>query len=44
VDRWGDEFRRHGVPVGSRLLDEWIAARYRPGRRFGRYEVMERAR
>jgi hypothetical protein len=28
------------VPVGSRVLDTWIASRYAPGERFGRYEVM----
>ena len=30
------------VPVGSTLLDDWIAARYAPGARFGPYEVMRR--
>jgi hypothetical protein len=34
-------FRLH-VPVGSTLLDEWIAQHYEPGPRFGRYELMVR--
>ena len=42
LDHWGGVFRSHGVPVGSRVLDEWIKTRYRPGPRFGRYELMER--
>ena len=43
LDFWRREFQSHGVPVGSEILDAWIAAHYRPGPRFGRYEVMERA-
>lgn len=30
------------VPVGATLMDEWIAERYEPGRRFGRYELLRR--
>jgi hypothetical protein len=41
-----DEFKRRvqdaGVPVGSGLLDEWVARHYDPGLRFGRYELMRR--
>jgi hypothetical protein len=28
------------VPVGSTIIDDWIAGRYEPGVRFGSYEVM----
>jgi hypothetical protein len=28
--------------VGATLMDEWIAERYEPGRRFGRYELLRR--
>jgi hypothetical protein len=44
LDRWRGIFQGHGVPVGSRLLDDWIASRYRDGQRYGRYEVLERIR
>jgi hypothetical protein len=44
LDRWGRIFQSHGVPVGSDLLDEWLARRYEPGPRFGRYEVMRARR
>ncbi len=40
LDFWGREYRRHGVPVGNRLLDEWLAGEYEPRARFGPYEVM----
>ena len=28
------------VPVGATLMDEWIAQRYEPGRRYGSYELL----
>ena len=40
LDRWGDIYRSHGVPVGSRLLDEWVGEHYRPVMRIEAYEVM----
>jgi len=43
LDHWGDVYRSHGVPVGSRLLDEWVGEHYRPGRRIGVYELMRPA-
>jgi len=42
LDRVGADFRAHGVPVGSTLLDEWIARHYDGGERYGMYEVMQR--
>jgi hypothetical protein len=30
------------VPVGSRLIDDWLRDHYEPGRRFGPYELMRR--
>lgn len=39
IERMKGVFGEH-VPVGSTLLDDWIAATYEPGPRFGSYEVM----
>jgi hypothetical protein len=33
-------FQTAGVAVGATILDDWIAARYRPAGRYGRYELM----
>jgi hypothetical protein len=33
-------FQAAGVGVGATILDDWIAARYRPAGRYGRYELM----
>ena len=43
VDFWRDEYRRLGVDVGSRLLDDWVAEHYEPGPwpRYGLYEVLQ---
>jgi hypothetical protein len=42
LDRLGREFRAHGVPVGSTLLDSWIERHYVDGERYGMYEVLQR--
>ena len=44
LDHWGDIYRSYGVPVGSRLLDEWVGEHYRPVMRIGMYEVMRARR
>ena len=33
---------RQHVPIGSSLIDEWVATQYEEGPRFGMYEVMRR--
>lgn len=43
LDRWGNIYRSHGVPVGSRLLDDWVREHYRSQLRIGRYEAMQLA-
>ena len=40
LDHWGAIYRAGGVPVGARLLDEWVAANYESTGRYGMYEVM----
>ena len=40
LDRVKAVFLEH-VPVGSQLLDEWVAEHYTSGRRFGAFELME---
>ena len=44
LDQVGSAFRSGGVPVGSTLLDEWVAEHYAFGPRYGMNQVMWRKR
>jgi hypothetical protein len=40
LDHWGEIYRSQGVPVGSRLLDDWVGEHYTPVKRIGIYELL----